>query len=288
MKFGLYLPNQAGFADVGRLAEIARDAEAAGWDGVFIWDALLPMYDYAMGRPKSAADGDVDWDAVADPIVALTAMAAATSRIRLGALVHAVSRQRPEVFAQQTATLDRFSGGRLIVGVGLGNPSTQFSAFGHEDDVKARAAQVDEFLALVTELWSGRVVDFEGEFFCARGVALPPTPVQQPRIPVWIGADSVNRAPRRRGARWDGYVPASTTWPTGVISVDEYQEIQADIAAMRADSGPFDLVVIGNRDATFPAPSDLDDYAAAGVTWLLVQAIAMDDVDDRVRTGPPR
>ncbi len=183
MQFGLYLPNQAGFADPRVLASLARDAEHAGWDGIFMWDELFPIYDYAIGREKTAADDDVDWHAVADPIVAMTAIAAATERIRFGALVTPVARLRPEAFAQQTATLDRFSGGRLILGVGLGNPDTQFVAFGHEGDVRIRAAQVDEFLALLVELWAGRAVDFDGVHFRARGVTLTPAPLQSPRIP---------------------------------------------------------------------------------------------------------
>lgn len=288
MRFGLYLPNQAGFADLHVVASLARDAELAGWDGVFIWDELLPLYDYAIGRPKSEADADVDWTAVADPIVALTAIAAATEQIRFGTLVTPVSRLRPETFAQQTASLDRFSGGRLILGVGLGNPDTQFVAFGHEAEIRTRAAQVDEFLALLVQLWSGRVVDFEGKFFQAHGVALTPTPYQAPRIPIWIGADSASRAPRRRAARWDGFAPASQSWPHGVISAAEYGEIVADIRSQRATDTPFDVVVIGSADGTRPAVDELKDYADAGVTWHLVQALTIDDARQRIDNGPPR
>lgn len=287
MQFGLYLPNQAGFADPRVLASLARDAEHAGWDGIFMWDELFPIYDYAIGREKTAADGDVDWHAVADPIVAMTAIAAATERIRFGALVTPVARLRPEAFAQQTATLDRFSGGRLILGVGLGNPDTQFVAFGHEGDVRIRAAQVDEFLALLVELWAGRAVDFDGVHFRARGVTLTPTPLQSPRIPIWIGADSANRAPRRRAARWDGFAPVSHEWPHGVISAAQYREIVADIRSERTSETPFDVVLIGNADASVPSTSDLDEYAGAGVTWHLVQALTVNEAIERVRRGPP-
>lgn len=289
MQFGLYLPNQAAFADPGVLAALGRDAEAAAWDGLFVWDELLPIYDFAIGRAKTDADRDVDWTAVADPVVALTAVAAATERIRLGALVTPVSRLRPEVFAKQTATLDRFSGGRLIVGVGLGNPDTQFTAFGYEADVRRRAAQVDEFLALLVELWSGRPVDFHGEHFRASGVALSPTPLQRPRIPIWIGADSANRAPRRRAARWDGFAPASRRWPNEVIPVADYREMVHEIGARRRDDDArFDVVLFGNAAATAPAPDDLADYADAGVTWLLVLAMTVDDARRRIAGGPPR
>jgi alkanesulfonate monooxygenase SsuD/methylene tetrahydromethanopterin reductase-like flavin-dependent oxidoreductase (luciferase family) len=179
---GVYLPNQGPFADPRRLASLAAEAEAAGRDGFFIWDALLPIFDPS--------------DDVADALVELGAVALATERLRIGAMVSAVSRLRPETFAQQTATLDRLSGGRLVVGVGLGNPSEQFTAFGHAADINVRAAIVDEFLDLLTRLWSGSTVDFHGTYYTAAGVSMT-APLQSPRIPIWIGADSRHRAPGR-------------------------------------------------------------------------------------------
>lgn len=288
MRFGLYLPNQADFADVATLAALARDAEDAGWDGIFIWDEIVPVYEYAVGRPKAESELGTDWAAAADGIVALTAIAAATEAIRFGTLVTPVSRLRPEVFAHQTATLDRFSGGRLVVGVGLGNPDTQFRAFGHPTDPRVRASQVDEFLTVLTALWTGRPVDAGGSYFTARGIALRPPPVQQPRIPIWVGADSGRRRPRRRAARWDGFVPASPGWPNEVIPPAEFGRIAEDIGPQRSSDAPFDLVLIGNADATQPTPGALDDYAGVGVTWLLVQALTLDAARARITAGPPR
>lgn len=286
MRFGLYLPNQGPFSDVHLLVRLARDAEGAGWDGVFLWDALLPIVDHVGLLQEEAARG-VDWYGVADPTVALTAIAWATDRIRLGALVTPVSRLRPEVFAQQTATLDRLSAGRLVVGVGLGNPLDQFSAFGHPTDAKVRAAITDEFLDLIVRLWKGEVVEAAGEHFHTRGVALPPRPAQEPRIPIWIGADSASRAPRRRAARYDGFVPASTGWPHEVIPPEAYHEMRQDIAARRATTTPYDLVVIGNADGTAPVGAEVDSYFAAGVTWVLHQAFNVEDAAHQARNGPP-
>lgn len=286
MHYGLYLPNQAAFADPGVLAALAQEAEGRGWDGFFIWDEMTPVYDYAMGRPKTPEDGDVDWLAAADPMVSLTAVAAATEDIRFGSLVSPVARLQPEVFAHQTTTLDRFSGGRLVVGVGLGNPDTQFTAFGYDADPKRRAARVDEFLELLVELWRGRTTDFRGDHYTARGIALP-QPLQAPRIPIWIGADSSNRAPRRRAARWDGFVPASHRWPNEAITPAEYEAIGAELEGLRTVDDPFDLVVIGSVQAGWPSTADLGAYAAAGVTWALVQALTVDDAMARIRQGPP-
>ncbi len=174
-----------------------------------------------------------------------------------------------------------------MVGAGLGNPPDQFSAYGGPGDLRQRAAMVDEFLDLLTRLWTGDPVDFGGAYYTATGVALRPTPLQRPRIPIWIGADSTHRAPRRRAARWDGFVPASESWPEGVISAREYVGMAADIAAQRSvDQPPVDLVVLGDAAGTRPTPAELEDYAAAGVTWVLVQALTVDDARRRVTEHP--
>lgn len=280
MRFGLLLPTQGPYADVRLLAALAHDADQAGWDGVFIWDELLAV---AAGPGERFAG----WDGVADSWVALTAIAAATERIRIGALVSPVARMRPETFALQTATLDRFSNGRLIIGAGLGNPPDQFSAFGYRSDLRVRAAMVDEFLDLVTLLWIGDPVDFHGQYYEANNATLRPTPLQQPRIPIWIGADSGNRTPRRRGARWDGFAPVSTLWPDGILSADEYCTIVADVLAQRASETPFDFVAVGNAEGTKPRTDELADYEAAGVTWMLEQSFDADSARDRILHGPP-
>jgi alkanesulfonate monooxygenase SsuD/methylene tetrahydromethanopterin reductase-like flavin-dependent oxidoreductase (luciferase family) len=279
----VYLPIEGAFADIGLLAALAGDAETAGWDGFFLWDELLPIYEHF----DQVRDALGDSGEVADPTVALTAVAAATARIRFGAMVSPVARRRPEEFAKQTATLDRFSGGRLIVGVGLGNPATQFTAFGRDADLRVRAGMVDEFLEVLTRLWTGDEVDFRGSYYTATGVALRPPPLQRPRIPIWIGADSTRRAPRRRAARWDGFVPASPSWPTGVLTADDYTGITIDIAAQRTSTLPFDLVLIGNDSGTLPAREAVSAYADAGVTWFLVQAFDPESARTRIRRGPP-
>lgn len=273
MRTGLYLPNQGTFADPRRLAGLAVEAEAAGWEGFFIWDELQPIF--------------TPTDEVADAMVALSAVAFATERIRIGAMVSPLSRMRPEAFALQTATLDRLSDGRLVVGAGLGNPYEQFTAFGHEADLKIRAEMVDEFLDLLTRLWSGSTVDFHGAHYTALDVSMTP-PLQTPRIPIWIGADSSNRAPRRRAARWDGFIPASHHWPDEVIPPEDYEAARADIRELRRSEEPYDVAVIGNAAATRPAPDELPAYEAAGVTWHLVMALTIEDAEARIRRGPPR
>jgi alkanesulfonate monooxygenase SsuD/methylene tetrahydromethanopterin reductase-like flavin-dependent oxidoreductase (luciferase family) len=282
VRHGIYLPNQGAFADLGVLVELARAAEAAGWDGFFVWDELLPLH----AHNDAVRDLLGDSDDVADAMVALTAVAVATERIRFGTLVTAVARLRPEAFARQAVTLDRLSGGRLTLGVGLGHPDDQFTAFGIDADLPTRAAMVDEFLDLVNRLWSGERVDFEGNYYNCLGVSLRPTPLQRPRIPIWIGAGGSYRAPRRRAARWDGFAPASEQWPLVVIPPETYAEIADDLHTTRT-TRPYDVVLIGNAEATEPTPATIPQYERHGVTWLLTQALTVEDARTRIRRGPP-
>jgi alkanesulfonate monooxygenase SsuD/methylene tetrahydromethanopterin reductase-like flavin-dependent oxidoreductase (luciferase family) len=270
LRHGLYVPTEGAFADVSLLAHLAQSAEVAGWDGFFVWDELLPILD--PGAP------------VVDSYVALTAIAATTEHLRIGALVTPVARHRPETFAKQAATLDRLSNGRLTVGVGLGYPPQQFSAFGGPAGVRERAAMVDEFLELLTRIWTGEPVEFDGEHYTATGVALRPTPAQQPRIPIWVAGDIDHRAAWRRAARWDGFVPASTSWPDGVVTPDEFDTM---LAAIGPTAG-YDVAVIGS--ATDPTRTDdaaLEAYAQVGVTWALAQSLDVDELRRRIRNGPP-
>jgi alkanesulfonate monooxygenase SsuD/methylene tetrahydromethanopterin reductase-like flavin-dependent oxidoreductase (luciferase family) len=142
MKFGLNVPQCGSYGDVRVLAERARWAEEAGWDGFFIWDhlyldpAIQPMVDL--------------W-------VALAAIAIATKRVCIGTMVTPVARRRPWKLARETATVDQLSGGRLILGVGLGDPTQwEFVAFAEEGDPKARAEKLDEGLDVLTGLWTGK------------------------------------------------------------------------------------------------------------------------------------
>lgn len=258
MRFGLFAPNYGTFADTRWVAARAADAEAAGWNGFFLWDHV----DYHGGP----------WP-FADPWVALTAMAAGTERIRLGTLVTPVTRRRPQVLARQTVTLDHLSGGRLVLGVGLGaDRSRELSAFGEETDDRIRGAMLDEALELLTALWSGVRVDHRGEHYLADGVQFLPPPVQRPRIPIWVGAVGHRRAPWRRAVRYDGVFPIR-------IRPDE---LPALLRAVDLPPG-FDVVTEG-RDGT-PAA-----FADAGAAWWL-HGFDAKDPDAQVRrvvdAGPP-
>jgi alkanesulfonate monooxygenase SsuD/methylene tetrahydromethanopterin reductase-like flavin-dependent oxidoreductase (luciferase family) len=150
MRFGISLPPFADFAEARFLAEIAREAETLGWDGLFIWDHVFfaPTF-----HPN------------VDPWAALAVMAYNTSTIRLGTMVTPVARRRAWVLARQTVAVDRLSNGRLTLGVGLGDPAQwDFGFFGEPTDAKTRAQMLDEGLDVLCGLWTGKPFSFDGQY----------------------------------------------------------------------------------------------------------------------------
>jgi alkanesulfonate monooxygenase SsuD/methylene tetrahydromethanopterin reductase-like flavin-dependent oxidoreductase (luciferase family) len=213
------------------VAELAARAEERGWDGFFVWDHV------SYAPPVRA---------LADPWVTLAAVAMVTERVTIGPLVTPLPRRRPHQLARETTTLDRLSGGRLVLGVGIGSGRTgEFDPerFGEEGDARERARLLDDGLERLGAYWAG---EFE------------PSPVQQPRIPVWAAAVWPNRRPLRRAARWDGVFPIDMPEP------DALEAVVAQVRELRdPDAGAFE-VVVENPPGTDPGP-----WIEAGATWCL-------------------
>jgi len=257
MRYGLQLRTLEAFADPRETVRVARAAEEAGWEALLVWDHL-----------RWAATGE----ASADPWVTLGACAAVTSRMLLGTAVTPVARRRPQMLAQELATLSLASGGRVVFGAGLGGRSGEFEAFGETGDERVRAAMLDEGLSVLAALLSGEPVDHEGEHYRVDGVTLAPVPLR--KIPFWIGGSSPRAL--RRAARWDGWLAAG--------SDDERNTLTPTAVAQKIHGlGIADVCFIGYSDQ-----ADLPAYAAAGVSWW-IENVRGDpaDVLDRVRRGPP-
>lgn len=278
MKHGIDLPLFEEYSDPHTMAVLAYEAEQAGWDGVFTWDHLWP----------GSSDPTVD------PWVALSAIASRTERIRIGAMVTPVARRRPWQLARTTISLDHLSNGRLTFGAGLGEPAeSEFAVFGEETDNRLRAQKLDEGLDVLEGLWSGEEFSYTGEHFRIDGVTFRPTPVQRPRIPVWIGGQWPNQAPFRRAARWDGAFPIVDNGRTP-ITPDDLRRIGKLIAAHRVDDAPFDMIVsIGNPMSDRSALDErISSMGEAGLTWAIygfgpwVGTFA--ECRARIRQGPPR
>jgi alkanesulfonate monooxygenase SsuD/methylene tetrahydromethanopterin reductase-like flavin-dependent oxidoreductase (luciferase family) len=276
VRFAIYLPTVKAFADVGLLADLAREAEKAGWDGVFVWDVLSLSLD------------EKPWPQV-DAWTALAAIAAATSRVRIGPIVEAVARRRPWKLARETVSVDRLSRGRLILGVGLGaDPEAEFDAFGEDARARIRAEKLDEGLRVLTKLWSGKPVTHRGRHYRMKRTTFLPRSRQRPRIPIWVGGSWPNTAALRRARRWDGFVPIHPDWPDDALTPEDYRAISAIMRSARR-TRPFDLGVVATYAGDRPdlTADEVRRYADAGVTWWLQSRDTPRKMRATIRRGPP-
>ncbi|MBA2383414.1 MAG: LLM class flavin-dependent oxidoreductase [Actinobacteria bacterium] len=163
MRFGIQLCTLGPFADPRETVRLARAAEDAGWEALFVWDHLAWS---SFGTPS------------ADPWVTLGACAAETSSLLLGPAVTPLARRRPQMVAQQLASLSLAAGGRVIFGAGLGGVREEFERFGEPGDERVRAAMLDEGLDVVARLLTGEQVEHCGEHYIVAGAALAPVPLR--------------------------------------------------------------------------------------------------------------
>ncbi len=216
MHRGIFVAPFDELSDPRLVADLAREAEKAGWDGFFVWDHI---------RYSAPVE------AVSDPWIVLAAIATATDRVRLGPLVTPLARRRVHKLARETVTLDRLSQGRLVLGVGLGGDRHgEFAPFDDPADPVERGRLLDEGLETLAGYWDG---------------GLLPPPVQRPRIPVWVAARYPNRRPVRRAARWDGLFPIDLPGPEALAELvaevparDGYDVIAS--VPLDADLGPWE------------------------------------------------
>jgi alkanesulfonate monooxygenase SsuD/methylene tetrahydromethanopterin reductase-like flavin-dependent oxidoreductase (luciferase family) len=279
MRYGIDVPQFGDYGDPRTLAALAREAEEAGWDGFFIWDHI-----------------NVNWPArVADPWIALAAIACATTRIRLGALVTPIFRRHPWKLARETVALDYLSGGRLIFGYGLGADFFgEISSFGGELDDRVRAEMLEEGLAILSGLWSGEKFSFSGKHYTVREVQFLPAPIQKPRIPIWGGGTWPRKGPMLRAANYDGVMPIS-----GDIEKPLTPEQVREIAAFfeqhhKTGVQPFDIIANGETpaDDRARAAETVAAYEAAGATWWFESTLPwkqpLESFRVRIVAGPPR
>jgi alkanesulfonate monooxygenase SsuD/methylene tetrahydromethanopterin reductase-like flavin-dependent oxidoreductase (luciferase family) len=277
VKHGIFLPPFSELADPRRVATLAADAEQAGWDGFYLWDHML-------AEPGMA---------VAEAWTTLTAIAMTTSTIRLGPMVTPLARRRPWVLARQIATLDQLCGGRLDVGIGLGDDGwREFSAFGEQTSPRARGELLDESLAVLLRLLAGNEVHYGGSRLTVDSGPMLPRPVQDP-VPVWAACRWPNRKPLARAARLQGCFPIFPGTGQRPSSLP-----MADLAALRAEltalGAPRSLDIVVRYALHRLIPADRGDVVAglreAGVTWLLEGFGPGQDaaeVEAYVRAGPP-
>ncbi len=277
LRYGLYVPNFGKAASPRALARVAQEAEASGWDGFFVWDHIL------------------EWDrpvAIFDSFTILAAISTSTERIRVGTTVTPLPRLKPWIVAKQVATLDHLSGGRMTLGVGLGGEeSTDYARFGETADTRVLAEKLDESLEVITGLWSGRPFSFSGKHYSVKKTVFRPTPVQKPRVPIWVGGFWPRKGPFLRASRWEGVIPL--VLPERLARPSEITDIARFVEEHRGGLSGFDIVEINwttgrNRNAN---AAKVQPFVEAGITWWLESLYTMSDSPqrmlERVRRGPP-
>jgi probable F420-dependent oxidoreductase len=282
MQFFFSYPETTGtdadMLDAGALDEVARAVEQAGFDGLSLTEHPVP-------GARWLANGGHQ---TLDPFVALGFAAAVTTRLRLLTYLSVAPYRNPFLLAKAAATVDKLSGGRMVLGMGTGYQKSEFFALGV--DFEERNALFDEALEVLPLHWRGEPFSFAGRHFDARDVQARPRPVQDP-VPMWIGGNS--RLSRRRAAeRAQGWMPMvggsgmSSTARTPQIAgtrmlADMITEVQRDAAA--AGRGPVDIAWTYLEPGIEQPEIDVDRHreafgalAAMGVTCLLVTAEGRD------------
>lgn len=277
------------------MVEYAVAAEDAGWDGVFHIDHLI---DFTAGTPE-------EHHALNDLWITWAAVAARTDHVTLGSYITPIPRRQPWQFAKNLATLDRLSGGRVLLGAGLGAP-WDFETFGQEYDQTLLAERYDEALEVITGLWSGEPFSYDGDNFTVDDAVMRRTPVQEPRIPIVIGGWWPFKNPFHRGATWDGIIP---NWPSmhhdppyDVETMPEHmQAVIPDEPAHQEEVREmveyYRDVADGTGEIILPVtmPSLPAGFAETcidlGATWLIHAPVDADDDRaanlERIRAGPP-
>jgi hypothetical protein len=273
VKFGLALP----YTDARMVARLARQAEDAGWDGVFLGDAVWTL----------------------DPIVSLAAAAMVTSRIRLGTMVIPVPLRRPWKIAGEAANLDLLSGGRAILGLGTGAVWMGWQGFPDEvTGVRERAEMLDESIDILDLLFRREPFDFDGKHYHLKLTRLdpvyyPPRPVQQPRIPLWCVGAWPRMKSMERVLKCDGLLPVKMN------TAGKFEDLQpADVVTMKAYvdahrtlTTPFDIVIEGSTTGLDPtqARDKVLPWVDAGATWWIegMWGATEAEVSARILQGPP-
>ncbi len=237
VQYAVGLPTVGEFGNPGTLLELAASAERHGWDGVHLWDHVL------YHQPE--------WP-VTSSVVAASAIAAATARVRI-ILTVALPRRQVQDVAQDLAAISALSGGRLTIVATIGSMDREYTDFGLDADLRARGRALDEGLARL-----------------------------EPRgYPIWCGGRWPHRAGLRRAARFDGAMPT-------FADQRSHNAPPEDFAAAAGVVGPLDIALEGASTG----PEDLAPYANAGMTWWIEAmgwwrgGVAA--AGDRIAAGPPR
>jgi probable F420-dependent oxidoreductase len=245
------------------LRSLAQRAEDLAFDSVWVSDhIILPrqiesFYPYAVdGAPTFQPD-----DPYYDPLAALNFLAGCTQRVRLGTHVLILPYRNPVLTAKLVSTLDVLSGGRVILGVGVGWMEEEFQALGL-DTYAQRGAVTDEYIQLYKELWTKDEPSFDGEFYQISGSGFSPKPVQKPHPPIWIGGHT-GPAIRRAARYGDGWMPIGLR-PPAILEPEELSGLIARLRRLTVQAGRDEEAV----DLTFSTEVRFNNSAGGARPWM--------------------
>ena len=263
MKFGLRYCNTGPYVDAARAVELLQAGEEAGFESAWTVEHTVVPAGYESAYPYSP-DGKMagghDDIPLPDPLIWMAYVAAATKRIKLATGILILPQHNPVITAKQVATLDHMSGGRVLLGIGVGWLREEFEAIGAPFD--DRGPRTDDYVAAMRALWSQDKPSYQGQFASFDGVYCRPQPVGG-EVPIIVGGHS-KPAARRAGRLGDGYFPARGA-PADLIAL-------ARKSAVEAGRDPDALEI------TTSMPDDLEqipEYAAAGINRVLVPVSPM-------------
>ena len=282
-KIGVQLPEVERFVPWPEYLDLARRAEAAGFDSIWVGDHLI--YDLPDGSTRGPYEG---W-------TTLAAIAAVTQRVEIGPLVASTSFHAPAMLAKQAATVDAISQGRLIVALGAGWNRREFDAFGFPYD--RRVSRFEEALAIIAPLLREGRTTFHGEFYDVDDCVLDPRPVREGGPPIMLGSNS----PRMLSIGLPVVDAWNVWWSIYDNSVERFAEVKSEVAAAMPASrqvaataavlvtlpGGQGRLMGENYDATVTTvtPDDLGDHvqglADAGATHLqlVLDPITAESID---------
>jgi probable F420-dependent oxidoreductase len=276
VEFGITVGNFGTFGKHGGAAEIiqvAQYAEQLGLDSVWVHDHLFMPATIRARYPynDSGVAGFAYRQDIYDPLAVMAALAVRTHRVQIGTSVLIIPYRNPVLLARSMATLDQLSGGRIILGLGVGWMSEEFEELGIGDYYPVRGSVTDEWIRICTTLWGADgPADYDGRFHSFAGLDPRPHPVQRPVIPLWVGGKGAVAA--RRVARYGaGYQTISST-PAAIR--DELKLVRAELEARGRDMSEVTISMLGPAVSIGGSPDALPGAVAGSKAQMIDQLAA--------------
>lgn len=274
MKIGIVPINVGSQQTASDMIPIAQHAEAVGIESVWTFEHVIVPTEYESKYPydRSGKMGISPRAWFVDPLISLAHVAAATKTIRLGTGVNILPQANPLLFAKQTASLDVLSSGRLNLGLGIGWLAEEYEAMG--TPFARRGARFDDYLEAIKKVWTGEVVEHDGDFVSWHGFMSHPTPAQKPHPPILLGGTTTKTLQRVVQSAQGWYAPSDA--PSVLAAkLHELKRIAAD--AQR----PFDSIDITVSWRVAKGPDALREYEDLGVNRVVALLGATGEPDPR-------